>query len=231
MFNKALIALVLTSLTTGTPIDRRATGITSKEFSQGGCRDVLFAWARGSTEAGNMGTVVGPPTSDGIKAKFGETNVATEGIDYDAALAPNALPGGTDSKSRDLMVDTLTAMATQCPDSVIVAGGYSQGAAVSHRAIESLPANVQSRIAGVILYGDTQFTQDNGQISGFPQDKTKIICATGDLVCKGSLVILPAHLSYGRNAGEGSDFLNQQITAAMAATKARKARRGAHDRL
>jgi cutinase len=30
------------------------TGTSSSEFSQGGCKDVLFAWARGSTEIGNM---------------------------------------------------------------------------------------------------------------------------------------------------------------------------------
>lgn len=129
------------------------------------------------------------------------------------------------------MTDTLMAMASQCPDSVIVAGGYSQGAAVNHRAIEALPADVQSRVAGVILYGDTQNTQDNAQIPGYPKDKTMIICAPGDLVCKGTLTILPAHLSYGANAGMGSAFLNQQITTAMAAAKVRKAKREAEEAL
>ena len=57
------------------------------------------------------------------------------------------------------MVDMLNAMAQKCPDSVIVAGGYSQGAAVNHRAIESLAPAVQDQIAGVILYGDTQKQQ------------------------------------------------------------------------
>jgi cutinase len=57
------------------------------------------------------------------------------------------------------MVDILNAMAQKCPDSVIVTGGYSQGAAVNHRAIESLTAAVQDQIAGVILYGDTQKQQ------------------------------------------------------------------------
>lgn len=57
------------------------------------------------------------------------------------------------------MQDTLNAMASKCPDSVIVAGGYSQGAAVNHRAIEELDPAVQDQIAGVILYGDTQKQQ------------------------------------------------------------------------
>lgn len=35
-------------------VEKRATGTTSKEFSLFGCRDVIFVWARGSTELGNM---------------------------------------------------------------------------------------------------------------------------------------------------------------------------------
>jgi cutinase len=94
-----------------------------------------------------------------LKSNFGANAVATEGIEYAAALAPNALPGGTDTASKQAMQDVLNAMASQCPDSVIVAGGYSQGAAVNHRAIESLDPAVQDQIAGVILYGDTQKLQ------------------------------------------------------------------------
>lgn len=156
---------------------------------------------------------------------FGADNVATEGIDYAAALAPNALPGGTDQESKQLMQDTVNAMAQQCPDSVIVCGGYSQGAAVNHRAIEELDPAVQNQIAGVILYGDTQKQQDNAQIPNFPQEKTMIICQPGDLVCTGSLTILPAHLTYGQRADEGVNFLNNQIAGAMAKIKARKLKR------
>ena len=146
------------------------------------------------------------------------------------------------------MQNTLNAMASQCPDSIIVAGGYSQGAAVSHRAIESLDPAVKNQIAGVILYGDTQKQQvsyiaffsmglpdfryrtvltsgqqDNNQIPNFPQDKTKIICQRGDLVCVGTLTITPAHLTYGARADEGAAFLAQQIQGAQAAKKAKRA--------
>lgn len=125
------------------------------------------------------------------------------------------------------MQDTLNAMAAQCPNSVIVAGGYSQGAAVNHRAIEDLDPAVQDQIAGVILYGDTQKEQDNEQIPNFPANKVKIICQPGDAVCEGTLLVLPPHLTYGVRADEGVDFLTTQIQGAQAKIKARNAKREA----
>jgi len=86
---------------------------------------------------------------------------------------------------------------------------------VAHRAIESLPSSVQSRIAGVVTYGDTQNRQDNGQINNFPADKLKVICNTGDLVCVGTLIIAAPHLDYRRRADEGVDFLVEKINAAL----------------
>ncbi|KAF1360055.1 cutinase-domain-containing protein [Lizonia empirigonia] len=181
----SVLLAALSGLAAAGPLEVRqlslgGTGSTSKEFSQGGCKDILFAWARRSTEIGNMGTVVGPPTSNGLKQEFGADAVATEGIDYAATIATNAIPGGTDTASKKLMQDTLNSMAQKCPDSVIVTGGYSQGAAVNHRAIEDLDAAKQ---------------QDKNQIPNFPADKVKIICQTGDAVCLGQLVVLPAHLT------------------------------------
>lgn len=123
------------------------------------------------------------------------------------------------------MQDTLNSMAKKCPDSVIVAGGYSQGAAVNHRAIESLDQSVKDQIAGVVLYGDTQKMQDNNQISNFPADKVKIICQPGDAVCLGQLIVLPAHLTYGARADEGVEFLVQQIKGAQKKIKARNEKR------
>jgi cutinase len=125
------------------------------------------------------------------------------------------------------MASTLTDMATKCPDSVIVAGGYSQGAAVCHRSIEDLPENVKTQIAGVVLYGDTQKQQDKDQIPNFPKEKVSIICQPGDAVCRGTLAVLPAHLTYGIRADEGVEFLTTQIKGAQAKIKARKAKREA----
>jgi cutinase len=53
MYTQSLLILALTALASATPL-KRATGPTSNEFTQGGCRPVMFAFARGSTEIGNM---------------------------------------------------------------------------------------------------------------------------------------------------------------------------------
>ncbi|KXH29756.1 cutinase [Colletotrichum simmondsii] len=192
-------------------LQSRQTGTIAKEYTQGGCRDVIFIFARGSTEVGNMGSTVGPPTSDGLKKKYGENKVATEGVDYAAGLTTNFLPGGADPVGVDEMKRLLTDATNKCDKSKIVAGGYSQGAATAHRAIENLPDSAKSKILGVVTYGDTQNQQDKGQIPNFPKDKLKLICNEGDKVCTGTLEITPAHLDYERHVPEAVDFLTGKI--------------------
>jgi cutinase len=165
---------------------------------------------------------VGPHTSNGLKKKFGRNAVATEGIGYAATIGANALPGGTDTRSKNLLKDTLNSMALKCRDSVIVTCGYSQGAAINHRAIEELDSRVQDQIAGVLLYGDPQKQQDRNQIPNFPKDKLKIICQPGDALCLGIPIILPPHSTYHARADDGVEFLTAQIEAAQAKIKAEK---------
>ncbi|KAI8629536.1 cutinase-domain-containing protein [Xylariaceae sp. FL1651] len=192
-------------------VEKRQTGTVAKEFTQGGCRDNIFIFSRGSAETGNMGAICGPPTSDGLKQALGDAAVATEGVDYGALLSTNFLPGGADPVGIQTMTDLINKAASQCPDSNILVGGYSQGAAMVHRSVESLSAPVQSRIAGIVTFGDTQNVQDNGQINGFDPAKTKVICNDADAVCKGTLVVLPAHLDYTRRTPEAVDFLVAQV--------------------
>jgi cutinase len=198
-------------------LDARQLGSsTENEFVNGGCRDVIFIFARGSGERGNMGGTVGPATARALRSELGASTVAVQGVDYDARVGTNALPGGTSRASATLMRDLLTDAASQCPDSIIVTGGYSQGAAVNHRAIENLPADVQDKIAGVVLFGDTQNRQDNGQIPNFPREKVTIFCNRGDLVCSGQLVVTAAHLAYQGDTRPAAQFLAQQVRAAQA---------------
>jgi cutinase len=78
--------------------------------------------------------------------------------------------------------------------------------------IQNLPSNIQSKVKSVVLFGFTRNMQDNGRIPNYPKDQTKVICATGDLVCRGVLTITPAHLTYGANALEAATFLASKVS-------------------
>ncbi|QDS69670.1 hypothetical protein FKW77_009550 [Venturia effusa] len=192
------VYLVLSTFAAASPIlaPRQSTGTTANEYTKGGCKDIIFFFARGSTEVGNMGSTVGPPTANGLKSAFTNASVAVEGIDYGALLITNLNPGGADYPGIQKMKDLLNSAASKCPNSAIVAGGYSQGAALVHRAIENLSSAVKDKIVGVVTYGDTRNTQDRGQIPNFPANKVKIICNDGDAVCAGTLTVLAPHFDY-----------------------------------
>lgn len=186
------------------------TSTTENELTDGACKDVIFIFARGSTEVGNMGIIVGPGVADQLKERLGSTRVAVQGVNYAALLSTNALPGGTDADSEEEMKTLLNLASTKCPDSQILAGGYSQGGAVCHRAIEDLSQTVKDKIKAVVLFGDTQKLADGNQIKDFPTSKTKFYCVDGrDQVCNGVLTAaaLAPHLSYGANAVEAGDWL------------------------
>ncbi|KAH8666893.1 cutinase [Xylariales sp. PMI_506] len=210
MKSSAILSALLVSTALASPVvvnEKRQTSSTSNEFLQYGCREVIFIFARGSTESGNMGIIVGPEVSDGLKSHYGASNVATQGVDYAAALSTNFLPGQADPAGIATMVSLLTNATQSCPNSKIVAGGYSQGAAMTHDAVGELSSSVVSRIAGIVLFGDTLYQQSGGKITGFPSSDLKIYCALGDLVCDGTLIITAAHLSYGVDATDAANFL------------------------
>jgi len=193
---------------------RQSVGITANEYTRSGCKPVIFFFARGSTEVGNMGSTVGPPTGNGLKSAFGSSRVAVEGIDYAALLSTNFLPGGADPAGIAEMRALFNDAASKCPDSILVGGGYSQGAALVHRAVENLSTAVKAKIAGLVTFGDTQNLQDGGRIPNFPREKLLVICNLGDAVCAGTLTILPAHLDYVRRVPEAVSFLTARIRAA-----------------
>lgn len=58
MYYSTLLLSALAVFTAAAPLEERQlgnrVGTTASEFSQGGCKDVIFFFARGSTEVGNM---------------------------------------------------------------------------------------------------------------------------------------------------------------------------------
>lgn len=223
---KSFATLALVALAAASPIieERQRggrVGSTATEFTDGGCKDIIMLFARGSTETGNMGTICGPQTANAVKAAFGADKVAVEGIEYAAALSTNFGPGGADRRGIAEMERLIAQANTDCPNSMLVVGGYSQGAALTHRAVEDLPQAQKDQIVAAFTFGDTQNQQDNGQIPNFPPEKTNVICNRGDAVCSGTLNILPPHLQYGARADEQAQFINSKLQAAGAKLKKR----------
>jgi cutinase len=114
---------------------------------------------------------------------------------YSASIATNISPARTDAGSINKGVAAFN-KAKGCK--VIVAGGYSQGAAVMHQSVSRLPAALKNKIAGVALFGDTRNLQDGGHIKNFPRDRSRVWCKGGDGVCKGTLLVGASHLAYSQ---------------------------------
>jgi cutinase len=77
--------------------------------------------------------------------------------------------------------------------------------------IQALPASIMAQVKGVVLFGFTRNLQDGGRIPNYPTSQTKVYCATGDLVCDGTLIITAAHLTYGVDASSAAAFLASKV--------------------
>jgi cutinase len=100
---------------------------------------------------------------------------------------------------------------TQCPNTKVIMSGYSQGGQLVHNAAEQLPADVTSRVAAAIIFGDP----NNGDpVQGVAASKTQINCRVGDNICSGGTLILAPHLAYGRDADKAATFAAQAVRAA-----------------
>jgi cutinase len=54
------------------------------------------------------------------------------------------------------MTDLFQLANSRCPNAEIVAGGYSQGAALTAATIRDLSATIRNKIVGVVLFGYTK---------------------------------------------------------------------------
>ncbi|WYZ43266.1 hypothetical protein EsH8_VI_000965 [Colletotrichum jinshuiense] len=187
-------------------LEVRQSSSTRNELESGSssaCPKVIYIFARASTEPGNMGISAGPIVGDALESRYGASQVWVQGVGgpYSADLASNFIvPAGTSRVAINEAKRLFTLANTKCPNSAIVAGGYSQGTAVMASSISELSSTIQNQIKGVVLFGYTKNLQNLGRIPNFSTSKTQIYCDIADAVCYGTLFILPAHFLYQTDA-------------------------------
>lgn len=113
-----LLSLAVTVLTA--PIRPRDLDV-SNDLLNGPCEAVTVIFARGTTELGNIGDVVGPELKAALNNRLGN-NVAFQGVDYPATIE-NFLLGGS-TQGADTLASLVNTAATKCPSTQVVLSGY-----------------------------------------------------------------------------------------------------------
>ncbi|TGO83989.1 hypothetical protein BPOR_0566g00100 [Botrytis porri] len=189
------------------------TGISDTYNELGGaCTDYTVIYARGTDDPGNTGVVTGPPFFMALENLVGSSKVRVQGVNDYAASVATFLAGG-DPVGSASMASEIEAAYAACPNTNLVASGYSQGGQVVHNALALLPAATVKWISSVVIFGDPEKMlihrrTDKGQaIPNMDASKVDTICHTGDNICEAGDIILPAHLTYGEDATAAAAFV------------------------
>jgi cutinase len=190
-----------------------------------GCPDVEVVFARGTTEAPGLGAM-GQAFVDDLRSRLGGKSLGVYAVDYPASPDfPTAIQGISDASTH------VQEMAMNCPDTKMVLGGYSQGAAVmgfvttelipdgvsASEVPAPMPADIATHVSAVTLLGTPSdrfmnvIKQPSVSIGPLYEPKTLELCVPNDFVCS-------AGNDIGAHARYVSDGLVMQA-ADFAATK------------
>jgi len=195
------------------------------------CSDIEVVFARGTSEPPGVGGV-GQAFVDALRVRVGDRSLAVYPVNYPASsdftagieFAATVVEGIRDAANH------VQATAATCPNTKIVLGGFSQGAAVAGFTTSAvvpdgvpaafvpqpMPPEVANHVAAVVLFGkpSDQWLRDAGAptvvIGPLYVPKTIDLCADGDTICNGAPLGGPtlAHASYGFNGmvNQAADF-------------------------
>jgi cutinase len=144
------------------------------------CPDAEVVFARGRQEPPGVGAV-GDALVASLRSKVG-VSVGVYGVNWPADLS--AASGASDIRAH------VQSMATNCPNTRMVLGGYSLGATAADLAIRAMPPDMNQHIAAVALFGNG--ARRLGPAPAFA-GKTIDQCADGDPIC-GRGLNWPSHL-------------------------------------
>ena len=187
------------------------------------CPDVEVVFARGSGEPPGIGSV-GGPFVDALRSQIGPKSLGVYAVNYPAStdFSNAAFPVTVIDGVRDAGTH-IESMASNCPKTREVLGGYSQGAAVAGYVTSAavppgvptaavprpMPPEIANHVAAVTLFGtpSAQFLQQYGAplitIGPLYQPKTLELCADGDAICESGGSPGLAHALYAVNGMTG----------------------------
>ncbi len=179
-----------------------------------GCPDIEVVFARGTSEAPGLGRVGGAFVND-LRGRVGNRSVGAYAVNYPATWDFLAAAGGANDASGHIQH-----MMANCPDTRLVLGGYSQGAAVIDviSAVPfpavgfnaPLPPYTPEHVAAVAVFGNPSAK------AGLPLTVSPVwgsrsidLCLPGDPICDISGDNVAAHRSYVENgqAVVAADFV------------------------
>jgi cutinase len=207
----------------------------------GGCPDVEMVFARGTAEAGAPMGLTGSSFLQALQNRLPGKSVVGYAVDYPAssdfenhAAVVNSVVGGVgDAQNR------VKFLASTCPGTRVVLGGYSQGAVVAGYAANNgirvpakyqryqgavppaLPASVMSHIAAVVLFAEpsplwiSQTGAPPVEIAPSLAARTTRFCFPGDTICNGAPLGGPngLHVLYSVSGfpADGANFVASRL--------------------
>jgi cutinase len=172
-FAAAVVASVAAGLVLSMPVASAAA-----------CPDVEVVFARGRTEAPGTG-VLGNAFISALRSKVNK-NIGVYAVNYPADYQVDV--GAND------MSQHVQSMANNCPNTRLVLGGYSLGAAVTDVVLAApigalgfnspLPPDMDQHIAAVALFGNgSQWVGPISAFGGVYGDRTIELCHGADPIC------------------------------------------------
>jgi cutinase-like protein len=194
------------------------------------CPDVEVVFARGTFEPPGVG-FVGQGFVDALRADANGKSIDVYAVNYPASLDfATAADGVIDASNK------VQAVAAQCPNTKIVLGGYSQGAAVAGYITADavppgftlppgitgpMPADVAKHVAAVALFGkpsngflqSINVTAPPINVGHLYSDKTVELCIPADPICAPGGNDNAAHGLYVDNgmAKQAADYVAQHL--------------------
>jgi len=172
-----------------------------------GCAKFEIISARGTSEPGQLGIIIGDPLVARVKRDMPGVNVRGYPVQYPASLSGTAT-GIADVPKR------MEKMLKECPDIKFALIGYSQGGMVVTSAAAKLPARLAEKVSAMVIFG----AGEQSSVKGPLKDRTLANCAPGDFACPRS-GSGPGHVSYNN---EGTVWLDRSSKFIVQAFKGQK---------